>query len=97
MEVLKMFGVFDAGVDGRAPSVLKAVYHTENEAAQRAGAYRHVSPVWMAGPTPANLWYVLERPHPVAVGVDFEAQRNEARKAALAKLTPADRVALGLE
>lgn len=97
MEVRKMFGVFDAGVDGMAPSVLKAVYHTEREAKDRAGAYRHTRSVWMMGPTLEGKWFMLERPHPVAVGVDFDEQVAAARKAALAKLSAEDKAALGVE
>lgn len=97
MEVRKMWGVFDAGIDGRCPSVLKGVFHTEQEAGERAGVYRHTNPVWVLGPSPDGRWYVLERAHPVTVGVDFEKQSRTAREAALAKLTSADRAALGLE
>lgn len=97
MEIHKMWGVYDIGMDGRAAPTLKAIYRSELEAASQAGKYRHTHPVWTIGPTPEGRFYVLERSQPVAVGVGFDEQRAEARVAALSKLTPADRAALGLE
>lgn len=95
MTPVRMYGVFDSGIDGRAPSVLKAVCELEGHAAVVAGPYRHVSPVW-AIPLGDGRCYVLERPEAVILGVDFDQQRKDARAAALAKLSPEDRRALGV-
>jgi len=96
MDVRKMFGVYDCGIDGRATPVLKGVYAKESQAGVVAGAYRSVSAVWAVGPTDAGKWYLLQQPQPVELGVDFDRQRAEAKARALAKLSPEERAALGI-
>jgi hypothetical protein len=45
----------------------------------------------------AGQFFILESPDPVEVNVNFIKSREDLKKAALAKLSPAEKAALGLK
>lgn len=100
MQPVTMYGVYDDGVDGRAPGKLCSLWEKERTAQERAGAYRSVRPVYVIpdneSERSSSCYYILERPDPVRLGVDFDEERKRLREQALAKLDPAERRALGL-
>lgn len=102
MQPIRMYGIYDHGVDGLAPSKLCSLWEKERAAQERAGAYRNVRPMWVIPVFSSDgkqiiSVYILARPDPVRVGVDFDEEKKRLREQALAKLDRAERRALDLE
>lgn len=95
MTPIQMFGIYDDGVSSRVPSMLKAIYHTKEEAEYHKGAYRRIAPVWALDNSDGTV-FLLAAPHCVPVGVDLDEVRQRTKEAALAKLTAEEREALGV-
>lgn len=92
---VQLFGVYDAGIDGRGPSSLCSIWSTEAGATTEAGTYRHVSCVLAIEDGRGGAWVIRER-LPMPIDANPAATRAALKQAALAKLTADEMAALGL-
>ena len=101
MQPVQLWGVFYDGVDGRAPSVLKAVYVKEHVAKSRCGDRRSVRPVWGFVETVSedghHVVWLVDGPRPFPMGIDLDEIYAPLRASALAKIAPEEKRALGVD
>lgn len=98
--VVEFWGVWRSNEDGRKTSFVGA-YSTEEKATVVANAPGVKG--WGPGkvePIPAlsvdGQFYWLEHTTPIVPDQDFDTHSEEAKKLALSKLSPGDRIILGL-